>query len=175
MSNAAKSIKLVFRNLDSAVSDVIQSIVYWVMLYHPDASMKAEAQVITRGASGLLQRELQQSKTFELLQLLQPYVQLGAVPPQTLIMLLRKVTSAQGFDPDTLLIPDPKREMQIQAQMQGRPAPRTQPTPPPPQQDVPQGNPGAQQSPSPTMQFTDKLPSQDGRFIQNPAGGSIPL
>lgn len=108
MGNAAKGIKNVQMNIDR---DVITGIVsgYFVfnMLTSKDDAIKADAKVVARGASGLLQRELAQTRTVELLQLLTPYIEQWDNLPDGIKILLREVLKSTGLPIDDI-IPNPK-------------------------------------------------------------------
>lgn len=110
MGNAAKGIKHVLLNIDR---DVIEKLVFSFyvlnMATSDDEDIKADAFVVSRGASGLLQRELSQTRTVELLNLLAPYVQQGNVPPESITLLLREVLKTTGLPVDDILA-DPSRE-----------------------------------------------------------------
>lgn len=103
MGNAAKGIKRVVGTVDNLVIQPMVELVYEIMLlYDTDTSVKADAQIVARGASGLLQRELTQARAMDLLQLiLNPaIVQTGVVPPEAVPNLLREVAASLGYDPD---------------------------------------------------------------------------
>src|SRR5690606_8044270 len=71
MSNAAKGIKNVQLSIDRRmIGPQAERYYNYNMLESDDDSIKADAKVIARGATGLLQKELQQTKVTELLQLL---------------------------------------------------------------------------------------------------------
>jgi hypothetical protein len=108
MGNAAKGIKAVMLNTDTdVISAVIRAFYMYNLVTSDDPTIKADANVIARGTSGLLQRELNQNKITELLQLLTPYTQMpGVVAPQAIMYLLRQVLQDQGLDVDQI-IPDP--------------------------------------------------------------------
>lgn len=107
MGNAAKGIKNVMLNIDR---DVIEPIISYHIDYNmnedPDPSIKGDSQAVARGSSGLLQRELAQTRTVEVLQLLAPFA--AAVPPQGMQVLLREVLKGTGMNVDDI-IPDPLR------------------------------------------------------------------
>ena len=108
MGNAAKGIKRVISFTDNLIMQPIVEMLFAInMLYSDDDSLKADAQVVARGAAGLLQKELSQSRAIELLQVLvQPAVQQsGYVPAEAVPKLLRDVAAGMGYDPD--IIPDP--------------------------------------------------------------------
>lgn len=105
MGNAAKGIKRVIGQADNGLIQPMVEMLYMInMLYLDDASVKADAQIVARGAAGLLQRELSQSRAMDLLQiLLQPAVQqTGIVTPDKVQLLLRDVASGMGYDPDII-------------------------------------------------------------------------
>lgn len=103
MGNAAKGIKRVIGLSDNCLIQPVVEMMYVInMLYLDDDSVKADAQVVARGAAGLLQRELSQSRALELLNiLLQPVVQQqGIITPATIQTLLRDIAASMGYDPD---------------------------------------------------------------------------
>jgi hypothetical protein len=110
MGNAAKGIKNVMLNVDR---DVISGLVYAYFIYNmltsKDDSIKADAKVVAKGASGLLQRELAQTRTIELLQLLTPYIEKWDMLPDGIKVLLREVLKTTGLPIDKI-IADPAKE-----------------------------------------------------------------
>jgi hypothetical protein len=116
MANAAKGIKNVQMNIDrDIITGVVSGYFIYNMLTSKDDGIKADAKVVARGASGLLQRELAQTRTVELLQLLTPYVQPrpdgspGPISDEGLGILLREVLKTTGLPIDKI-IPDPERQ-----------------------------------------------------------------
>lgn len=115
MGNAAKGIKNVQLNVDR---DIITGVVFgffmFNMLTSDDEDIKADSKVVARGATGLLQRELAQTRTVEILQLLVPFVtpgpngEPGAIPPQGIAILLREILKTTGLPVDDI-IPNPKQ------------------------------------------------------------------
>lgn len=109
MGNAAKGVKRILANVDRGVIEPVVEMHYHLNLrYSDDETIKADACVLARGASGLLQRELSQARAVEVLQLLTPYASNGLVPPESVIMVLRDVIKSLGYDADMLNIEDPK-------------------------------------------------------------------
>jgi hypothetical protein len=114
MANAAKGIKNSILNLDrDVIEDVITFYYNMNMRFDDDPDIKADVQVIARGATGLLQRELAQAKTLELLQALTPYAapQQGIqplIPPEGMQVLLREVLKTTGLPVDEI-IPNPDK------------------------------------------------------------------
>ena len=112
MGNAAKGIKNVQLNVDrDIITGVVEAFYMYNMLTSDDIGIKADAKVIARGATGLLQRELAQTRTVEILQLLTPYTQPDAngeriVEPNSLKYILREILKNTGLDVDKA-IPDP--------------------------------------------------------------------
>jgi hypothetical protein len=104
MANAAKGIKNSILNVDRDVIEPQITFFYNMnMIYDDDEDIKANAQVIARGATGLLQRELSQARTVEILQTLTPYVQMGIVPPQGMQLVLREVLKTTGLPVDDII------------------------------------------------------------------------
>lgn len=109
MGNAAKGIKNVQLNIDR---DIIGPVVTGYFVYNmktsKDDSIKADAKVVAKGATGLLQRELAQTRTVELLQLLTPYIENWDNLPNGIKVLLREVLKTTGLPIDDI-IADPKQ------------------------------------------------------------------
>lgn len=114
MGNAAKGVKMSIAIIDRQVIEPIITAYYnLIMMFDPDPTLKADAAVIARGSSGILQRELSQARATEVLQMLTPYAQAGIVPLPGLVRVLRDVIRGLGYDSDEVL-PDPDREALIQ-------------------------------------------------------------
>jgi hypothetical protein len=148
MGNAAKGIKQVLLNIDR---DIIEPMVesYYVlnMAVGDDEDIKADAKVVARGASGLLQRELAQTRTVEILNLLTPYAQAGALDGDSIKILLREILKTTGLPVDDI-IPDPNRIAEIQSALgrvgvvNGLDRGTSNPVPLPPQSRPPNIQPG---------------------------------
>jgi hypothetical protein len=115
MSNAAKGIKNSIFNLDK---DVIERMVHFYylmnMMYDEDADIKADCRALSRGATGLLQKELAQSKMTEILQLITPYVQMGIVPASGVQNIIREILKSTGIDVDDIIPNSDAISQQIQ-------------------------------------------------------------
>lgn len=119
MGNAAKGIKRIIGHADNGLIQPMVEMLYMInMLYLDDDSVKADAQIVARGAAGLLQRELSQSRAIELLNvLLQPAVQQqGIVTPDKIQVLLRDIAASMGYDPD--LVGNEAVEQQLMTALQ---------------------------------------------------------
>jgi hypothetical protein len=109
MGNAAKGIKNVQLNIDrDVISGLVEAFYVYNMQTSKDTSVKADCKVVARGATGLLQRELAQTRTVELLQLLTPYIQNWDQLPDGIKILLREVLKSTGLPIDDI-IPDPQK------------------------------------------------------------------
>lgn len=107
MGNAAKGIKNVQLNMDrDVIAGVVEGFFNYNMLTSDDDSIKCDAKVVARGATGLLQRELAQTRTIELLQLLAPYIENWENLPDGIKIMLREVLKSTGLPVDDI-IPDP--------------------------------------------------------------------
>lgn len=110
MGNAAKGIKNVHLNIDrDVISPLVDSYYVYNMLTSEDDSIKADCKTVARGATGLLQRELAQTRTIELLQLLSPYIEAWEQLPTGIKVLLREILKSTGLEVDDI-IPDPEKE-----------------------------------------------------------------
>lgn len=115
MGNAAKGVKRVVSMLDKHVTEPLVSMIYHLnLVYSEDDTIKADAAVVARGSSGLLQRELSQARAVEVLQVLTPYAAQGMVDPNSVLVVLRDVVKSLGYSADEL-VPDPNRQRILQA------------------------------------------------------------
>ena len=166
MGNAAKGVKRVVGYIDKDIIEPIVTQAYAIVMQHnPDVSLKADAQVKARGASGLLQRELQQARAVEILQLLTPYVQIGAVPSSAIQVLLRDIVRSLGYPPDQLL-PDPERQAELASF-----APQAVPTAQPEQVNPTALPPELQALLGNGLEGAPPQPTLDGRQAVPPAPG----
>lgn len=144
LGNAARGIKRVIGSMDKdMIEPLITAVYYLEMMYGTDASIKTDAQVVARGSSGLLQRQLNQTRAVELLQIMAPFLGVAdeqgnaLVPVQGLRRVLFDIVQSMGYTKDEVL-PDPNRPERLrllagaagaqQAAPQGGPPG----TPPPP-------------------------------------------
>lgn len=112
MGNAAKGIKHVQLNIDKyVITSVITAYYIYNMVTSDDLGIKGDAKVVARGATGLLQRELAQTRTIEILQLLTPYAQAGLIEKDVLIFILHEILRNTGMDIDKVL-PNPAKSME---------------------------------------------------------------
>ena len=98
---ATKGIKTIISNIDNDVIEkLIQQMYYYNMYYNDDESIKADAHVNVRGASGLIAQEQRQARPLELLQALGPI--LAQMDPETALALANETLSESGYDKKTL-------------------------------------------------------------------------
>jgi hypothetical protein len=126
MGNAAKGIKAVIGHVDKNVFEPLVTNMYVLLMLSdtvPEED-KVDVSVKARGSTGLLARELSQTRALEFLQLLTGYATLrtetGAplVPAITLQRMIRSVAENMGFTADEV-IPDPDRAKQLQGALSG--------------------------------------------------------
>lgn len=155
LNNAAKVIKATIGNVDRDIVIPMVGMFYeWVMMYDQTFTQKVDAYPWAQGSSHALQKDMQQAKAMELLQLLAPYSASGMVPPGTIIMLLREVLTASGYNADAMLPSVDATMMQVQNMMAGQAGGPVQKQAPP---DVPQG-----------VLSGGNVPAGDSRFVQSP-------
>lgn len=69
--NATKALHAAVDNISNGVFDPMGHYLYDLnMIYAKDASVKGDAQIVTKGAEGILQREMEKQSSFEILQLM---------------------------------------------------------------------------------------------------------
>lgn len=117
MGNAAKGIKNVQLNIDmDVISEVVEAFYMYNMQVSDDIGIKADAKVVARGATGLLQRELAQTRSVELLQMIVPLIQSGMYKDPVVSGLLHEVFKNTGIDVDKYF-GDPNKEFNIEELM----------------------------------------------------------
>ncbi len=110
MGNAAKGIKNVQMHIDfDMIAPTVSGFYMYNLQTSEDASIKADAKVVAKGATGLLQKELAQTRTIELLQLMTPYIQQWDELPEGIKIMLREVLKSTGLPVDKI-IPDPEAQ-----------------------------------------------------------------
>lgn len=166
MGNAAKGIKQVQLNIDR---DVIAPLVTGYYIYNmktsTDDSIKADCVIHARGATGLLQKELAQTRTIEIMQLLAPFIQLWDQLPEGILVLLREIIKTTGLPVDDI-IPDPNKgreSLDIMKLLSGASGMPTTPGPP---------NPGIGAMNGPPM---DALPTQSMPPVPPFGGPQVPV
>jgi hypothetical protein len=124
MGNAAKGIKNVALHIDKDIIEQIVTLYYnYNMLTSDDPDIKADVKILARGASGLLQRELAQSKMTDILTLLTPYAQMqpnpnGLIPADLLQHVITEVLKSTGMNVASY-IQDPLRAKTLAMDLQG--------------------------------------------------------
>ena len=150
MGNAAKGVKKVISNIDKdCIEGIVKAYYEFNMLYGTDDTLKVDAEVLARGSSGLLQRELSQSRTVEVMNSVLPFLSYpGLINPAGVANLLKTMIDGLGHD-GSLIVNDPNRPAELQAAAAGgfsslatENQPSTSPGTPPPALDgrsIPQG------------------------------------
>lgn len=146
-NSALRGIKQAIGNLDKQlIEPTIRAYYLLNMLLNPDASLKADATVVARGAKGIMAREMRQARTVETLQAITPFAQGGLLPSEGIVNLLRDWVGLQGFNPDLIF---------------GKALPMNTPGALPPEGEAGQGAVGAR--PMSTSAPATAMPALDGR------------
>lgn len=167
MGNAAKGIKMVILNIDrNIITGIITGFYIYNMVTSEDDSIKADCMVVARGATGLLQRELAQTRTVEILQLLTPYIEQWDSLPAGIKIMLREIMKTTGLPVDDI-IPDPNAQEGITnlTSLLGLPPGTGSPTPAPNMQEPMMRG----------MQDAPALPPQSLPPVQPNAGPTVPI
>lgn len=100
-AGATKGVKSIISNIDTDVIEkLVEQFYYYNMYFHDDESIKADAKVKVRGASGLIAQEQRQARPLELLQALGPI--LAQMQPETALALANETIKQSGYDPASL-------------------------------------------------------------------------
>lgn len=107
LGNAAKGIKAVISNVDKYITEPVVTAFYELeMMFGEDTTLKADVKVVARGSAGILQRELSQSRSTEVLQMITPYAQAGIIEKDSIRIVLRDALRSLGYMADEIA-PDP--------------------------------------------------------------------
>ena len=167
MANAAKGIKNVILNVDRDVTEPLVTLRYNMnMKFSDDPDIKGDAKIVARGATGLLQRELAQSKMTELMQTYLPFIQAGLIPANGAKIMIRESLKGTGLPVDEILPdPDPNDALATALGRIGAPPAVATPGMPP----SPTLAPGALASPGPASLVNIPNPQPlDGRSVPPP-------
>jgi hypothetical protein len=114
MGNAAKGMKKVLLQTDKDIIEpLIEAYVFMNLKYNQDQSIKFDTQVVARGSSGLLKKELSQARAVDVLNTLVPFANTGLVSPDAIKIVLRDVIKGLGDYGDDV-VPDPRRQREIE-------------------------------------------------------------
>ncbi len=104
--NADKAFHAAVTNISNGVFAPLGELLYNLnMLYSSDAAIKGDAQIITRGAEGLLQKEMEKQTAMELLQVMGSVgAQLGSVVNVAPVIAwsIKKLVAAMGVPDDII-------------------------------------------------------------------------
>jgi hypothetical protein len=122
MNAANKGIKNVANNIDTdIIVPTIERLYYSLMLYGEDESIKGDAFIQAKGASGLLLKELLNQRRLEFLQIALPAIQSQLVPPTLLVNVLHELAKGLEFAPGTVpSVEEFQAHMAQMQQMQGQ-------------------------------------------------------
>ena len=144
--SATKALHAAVENMTYGIFEPLGNLLYnYNMLYSPDKEIKGDSQIIVKGASGLLAKEIAKQESLEVLQILGGVgAQLGQMINLTPVMqwCIKNLFQALNV-PDDLL----EQMSQPNPQMAMPAAPQQAPQP----QGVPGGNPNSNPSPMPAM------------------------
>lgn len=119
VSMASRGIMNVVRNIDTDIFTPLITRFYDMnMLYHPDESVKGDARVVAKGASGLMQKEQAVMRLKEFAAQTNNPTDLQIMGSRGRSYLLREVAKAMEIDPDKILPEEQELEEQM-VQQQG--------------------------------------------------------
>lgn len=155
IGNAGKSIKQVIGNMDvKVIQKAVERLYYYNMRYSDDSDLKGDVNIIARGATSLMVKEVAQQRRNEFMQVaLQSPAVSDVIGREGIADLLREATRALDMDHELVPPKEVLRQrwmqqdmaMQQQAAMQmaaqGQPGQGNPPAPPGPGQQLQDGTP----------------------------------
>lgn len=103
MGASTKTIKAIIANIDKGIIEpLIRAMFRYVMLYHPDNSIKGDCKVVAKGSTALLVREQAQIRRNEFLQSTNNPADLQIMGMGRRSELLRSTAESLSLDPDTI-------------------------------------------------------------------------
>ena len=124
-NNANIGLKSIVVDLDlDIVKPMIEQVYHWVLCTTDDPDLKGDAQVVVRGATHLLARELNKDSLLQTIGAFFPFVEAGYIKAEGVSALLREATREIGLDPDDVVIDlnearRNEQELQLAAQQAG--------------------------------------------------------
>lgn len=113
MNSALRGMKQVIFHLDELVKQVIQSFVFWNMLYHDDEAVKGDLEVQARGASQLFIKELSQVRRAEFLEMTSKSpIDMQIMGVRGRAEILREVAKTLDMDVDKIIPEEGEAENQ---------------------------------------------------------------
>lgn len=104
-NNANIGLKSIVVDLDlDIIKPMIEMIYQWVLCTTDDPDLRGDAQVVVRGATHLLARELNKDSILQTIGSLFPFVQAGYIKAEGVSTLLREVVREIGLDPDDVVV-----------------------------------------------------------------------
>lgn len=104
-NNANIGLKSIVVDLDmDIVKPMIEMIYHWVLCTTDDPDLMGDAQVVVRGATHLLARELNKDSLLQTIGSFFPFVEAGYIKAEGVSALLREAVREIGLDPDDVVI-----------------------------------------------------------------------
>lgn len=118
MNAANKGIKNVANNIDTdLLVPTIERLYFHLMLNDPDPTIKGDLQIVARGASGLMLKELLNQRRIEFLKEVPALQQMGIVKPEGIAALAREIVKGLEMPQDEIIPSDDEiRQMQVARQ-----------------------------------------------------------
>jgi len=107
MNAANKGIKNVANNIDTdLLVPTVERVYYFLMLYDEDQTIKGDAQIRARGASGLMLKELLNQRRLEFLQIISNPIDAQLIGPDRRAVILREIGKGLEFPIDDIVPSD---------------------------------------------------------------------
>lgn len=118
MNSAARGIKRVVASVDNTISACSTAAFNWQMIHNPDAGLKLDAQVVSRGSQALVMREQDAIRRIEAATMLNNPVDMQLTGLEGRRKLLEGALEAQGMNPEDILRSED--EIRLMQQMQAQ-------------------------------------------------------
>lgn len=173
MSNAGKVIKNVVSSVDRILKPAIERLYFYNMMYLDDPELKGDVAIVAEGATALVQKQQQQQRQNEFLNIVctNPILT-QLIGQEGIAVMLRDVVKQLGLDADKIIPAAPilkakiaEQQMQMAAAQQQMMAAQQQA----------QGQPGAGGSPAKPGNETDQRRLMNGEPQANTQAGPKPL
>lgn len=116
MNAANKGVKNVANNIDTdLIVPSIERLYYFLMLNAEDTTIKGDLNIVARGASGLMLKELLNQRRVEFMQQIPELMQLGIIKPEGVAALMREIVKGLEM-PQDRIVPSDEEIRQMQAQ-----------------------------------------------------------
>lgn len=116
MGNANVALKSTLKNVDDfLIVPLVQALYHWNMEWSDNAKAKGDLQIVARGSTSLIQREVRSQRLLQFLSLISNPIDMAIVKRKE---LLTEIAKSMDINPDEVLKTDKELEVEAQAAQQ---------------------------------------------------------